>query len=231
MIFCCYSYRFISSLQFLYILLWIFSNFMELHRGFSTSPILTAGGVNTKTGNEAKYVWYLHGMLISFAFIVSIIVMNLLISIMSDTYANVKKHAEMDWLRRIVNDVLEIDSSSSTAYFKGLLGRLGPKWVPLSEVWMDEHGRKRRKDQLHEARDADINNIKAQVSETKAQVAETKAQVSDMTKRVSDMTKQVSDINKQILSLQQDIGRLTSILLANNSEPTAADGGNNTTRT
>ncbi|GIL91886.1 hypothetical protein Vretifemale_19474 [Volvox reticuliferus] len=170
---------------------------------------MTAGGVKPDTGDVAKYVWYLHAMLISFSFIVSIILLNLLISIMSGTYAEVKKSAEKEWRLLIARDVVEIDSSGS---FGGPFGRLGPKWIPLSKDWMKENGHKLRKDQLHKARDAHINNIKAQVDETK---------------------EQVSDIKQQILSLQQDMRDLTSMLLANRNgggglppgdEPTTAGG-------
>ncbi|GIL65095.1 hypothetical protein Vafri_18866 [Volvox africanus] len=180
---------------------------------------LKVGSVNTNTGDEAKYVWYLHVMLISFSFIVSIILLNLLISIMSDTYANAKKRAEMEWRKFILRDMLEDVSTNTPKYFFKY-GRLGPMWIPLIDSWMEEYGHKLHKDWFREARNADIKNVKMQVSDVK--------------KQVSDMREQISDIKEQMVSLQQDIGRLTSALLANSKggvgllleddEPTGAGG-------
>ncbi|GIL65094.1 hypothetical protein Vafri_18866 [Volvox africanus] len=198
----------------------------EFTRDFDTYPksLLSAyyfmvGSVNTNTGDEAKYVWYLHVMLISFSFIVSIILLNLLISIMSDTYANAKKRAEMEWRKFILRDMLEDVSTNTPKYFFKY-GRLGPMWIPLIDSWMEEYGHKLHKDWFREARNADIKNVKMQVSDVK--------------KQVSDMREQISDIKEQMVSLQQDIGRLTSALLANSKggvgllleddEPTGAGG-------
>ncbi|GLI64548.1 hypothetical protein VaNZ11_007867 [Volvox africanus] len=138
-------------------------NFTQRFNSFPNSMLsayyFMVDSLNTETGNTAKYVWYLHVMLISFSFIVSIILLNLLISIMSGTYADVKQHAEMEWRLLIAKDVLEIDSSRSPAYFGGQFKRLGPMWIPLSEVWMKENASKLHK----EARDADINDLKQQM--------------------------------------------------------------------
>lgn len=56
-------------------------------------------------------------LLISFSFIVSIILLNLLIAVMSDTYVVVKQRAKSEWMLLKARLILEIDSNMPDKFF------------------------------------------------------------------------------------------------------------------
>ncbi|EFJ41626.1 hypothetical protein VOLCADRAFT_98374 [Volvox carteri f. nagariensis] len=112
----------------------ISSEFTRSFDGFPKSLLsvyyfMTGGGFPTDVDGEPKYlVWYLHAMLISFSFMVSIILLNLLIAVMSDTYMEVKQHAKSEWMLLKARLVLEIDSNMPDSFFTDRR-RSAPRWL------------------------------------------------------------------------------------------------------
>ncbi|EFJ39766.1 hypothetical protein VOLCADRAFT_100574 [Volvox carteri f. nagariensis] len=126
----------------------ISDKFTELFNGFPNSFLsvyyfMAAGGIEKDVGGEAKYVWYLHAMLISFSFFVSIILLNLLIATMSTSYQEVQKHAKQEWMLLKAKLILDIDSVLPEPLFKNR-DLSAPKWL---YVFKEEDGNTRQEQQ------------------------------------------------------------------------------------
>ncbi|EFJ39810.1 hypothetical protein VOLCADRAFT_108483 [Volvox carteri f. nagariensis] len=87
-----------------------------------------AGGIERDVGGKAKYVWYLHAMIISFSFFVSIILLNLLIATMSTSYQEVQTHAKQEWMQLKAKLILDIEYVVPESFFKNR-NLSAPKWL------------------------------------------------------------------------------------------------------
>ncbi|KXZ52083.1 hypothetical protein GPECTOR_10g1106 [Gonium pectorale] len=85
-------------------------------------------GISSYAQGSARFVWYLHVLLGSFSFLVSIIMLNLIIAIMSDTYTVVQQHARSEWLLLKARLVAEIESELPGSFFEDL-DRCCPRWL------------------------------------------------------------------------------------------------------
>ncbi|EFJ39956.1 hypothetical protein VOLCADRAFT_108399 [Volvox carteri f. nagariensis] len=114
--------------------------FTKLFNGFPNSFLsvyyfMAAGGIEKGVDGEAKYVWYLHAMLISFSLFVSIILLNLLIATMTTSY---QTHSKQEWMLLKARLILEIESGLPKSCLSA------PKWL---YVFKEEDGNTRQEQQ------------------------------------------------------------------------------------
>ncbi|EFJ41649.1 hypothetical protein VOLCADRAFT_98340 [Volvox carteri f. nagariensis] len=173
----------------------ISSEFTRSFDGFPKSLLsvyyfMTVGGFTTDVDGEPKYVWYLHAMLISFSFMVSIILLNLLIAVMSDTYVVVKQHAKSEWMLLKARLVLEIDSNMPDSFFTDRR-RSAPRWLHVVNT-------KRTSSPAHASL---LDTIRGTV-----------ALNTDLNDTRHEIKAQISCLTEQVEALQRDIGRLVDAL-------------------
>ncbi|GLC42960.1 hypothetical protein PLESTB_000282600 [Pleodorina starrii] len=173
----------------------------DFTKNFDTFPdsllsvyyFMTVGGFSTDVGGEAKYVWYLHVLLISFSFMVSIILLNLLIAVMSDTYVVVKQHAKSEWMLLKARLVLEIDSNMPDSFFADRR-RSAPRWLHVVNT-------KRTSSPAHASL---LDSIRGTVVR--------QALNTDLTDTKHEIKAQIASLTEQLQSLQRDITRLSEAL-------------------
>ncbi|KAG2434963.1 hypothetical protein HYH02_012159 [Chlamydomonas schloesseri] len=154
------------------------------------------GQMNGNIGENFSWRPWVQVLALTYTFLVTVILLNLLVAVMSDTYSVVKEHARSEWLLLRAKLILEIESSLPDAFFKDT-SRSCPRWLHCLKV--DSTGGRRGDESLIESMRGPIarNVLNTDLKQTESRLVE-----------------ELHDVRDTLRLLHADVGTLRTALAA-----------------
>ncbi|GIM15917.1 hypothetical protein Vretimale_18569, partial [Volvox reticuliferus] len=158
------------------------------------------------------FAWrpWMQVLMLTYTFLITVILLNLLVAVMSDTYSVVKEHARSEWLLLRAKLILEIESSLPDAFFKDTQ-RSCPRWLHCLKV--DTSGARRGDDTL-------IESLRGPLAR---HVLNT-----DLNKTEARLVDELHDVRDTLKLLHADVGNMRTAVAAVAAATAAGGGGGNT---
>jgi len=123
---------------------------------------------------------------IAFTLLVSIILLNLLIAIMSNSYDNIQENAKAEWLAELAEILIEIDHFfllPSEKNNKKFFPKFVRCWIPVSTILNP-----------NEQKNLTLDNLDERMEDIKSQMKETKTDLDSQMKEIKSQMKEIKDI-------------------------------------
>ncbi|KAG2434853.1 hypothetical protein HXX76_007738 [Chlamydomonas incerta] len=152
------------------------------------------GQMNGSIGEDFAWRPWVQVLALTYTFLVTVILLNLLVAVMSDTYSVVKEHARSEWLLLRAKLILEIESSLPDGFFKDTQ-RSCPRWLHCLKV----DGGRRGDESLIESMRGPIarNVLNTDLKQTEGRLVE-----------------ELHDVRDTLRLLHADVGTLRTALAA-----------------
>eukprot|EP00198_Chlamydomonas_reinhardtii_P010826 XP_001700163.1 transient receptor potential ion channel protein [Chlamydomonas reinhardtii] len=154
------------------------------------------GQMDGNIGQDFAWRPWVQVLALTYTFLVTVILLNLLVAVMSDTYSVVKEHARSEWLLLRAKLILEIESSLPDGFFKDTQ-RSCPRWLHCLKV--DSSGGRRGDESLIESMRGPIarNVLNTDLKQTESRLVD-----------------ELHDVRDTLRLLHADVGTLRTALAA-----------------